>query len=396
MKITILSTYPAEPARHGGQHRIANILATLRAAGHEVSSVGILGSDNYAATSGFLPFPGYQKLRSYIDNPFLMEDFAIGKLAAGDTMTFEALARLIDKQADVLFCEQPWLFEFARKYREKSKNRKLKLFFDSQNVESDLKREIVSSYYGTAYAETCEKLILDVELAAISNADAIATVSKADAEWTKRFSRVPVAVAPNGVRSERASVSDVVAANAIARHEKYALYVASAHPPNIFGFYDQFGGGIGCFNPNHRLIVAGSAGDAISGDERFGKVAGLAKSFINAGSVSDAALRGLLQTAHCIFLPMTSGGGTNLKTAEALWSGRAVVATTHAMRGFEQYERSPGVHVARSKGEFLSTIRDCMQATRFNIDQAERNQRKSLLWDETLKPLVATLDERMN
>jgi hypothetical protein len=32
-------------------------------------------------------------------------------------------------------------------------------------------------------------------------------------------------------------------------------------------------------------------------------------------------LEGLLDGAQCIVLPLTQGGGTNLKTAEALWSG---------------------------------------------------------------------------
>ena len=36
--------------------------------------------------------------------------------------------------------------------------------------------------------------------------------------------------------------------------------------------------------------------------------------------------------AHALILPITQGGGTNLKTAEALWSGRRVVATPQAMR----------------------------------------------------------------
>ena len=172
--------------------------------------------------------------------------------------------------------------------------------------------------------------------------------------------------------------------------------MASAHPPNVFGFYDLFGSGVGCFGPDYRMVVAGAAGHSIKNDEKFVKAAGLSRCFIDAGMISESVLRGLLHAAHCIFIPMTAGGGTNLKTAEALWSGRAVVATTHAMRGFERFERSPGVHVARDRIEFLNELQACMSATRFEMDQDERNRRKPLIWEETLKPMIEALNERTN
>jgi glycosyltransferase involved in cell wall biosynthesis len=395
MKIAVLSTYPVAPARHGGQHRVANMIGALEAAGHDVQSVGVLGSDSYAATPGFLPFPGHNKLRHYIENPFLMEDWAIGRLAAGDPATFKALSQLIDKNVDAIFCEHPWLFGFALKYRQGLKGKKKPLLvYESHNVESDLKQQIIKAYYGSSYAATCQDLILQVEEEAIQHSDLISAVSQSDAEWIRKLAKVPIIVAPNGVGENRASVQDVVDANAIVGHRKFALYVASGHPPNVFGFYDLFGAGVGCIGPEDRMVVAGAAGHSIRIDEKFDRVAGLSRSFVDAGMVSDGALRGLLQAAHCIFLPMKSGGGTNLKTAEALWSGRPVIATTHAMRGFEQYCEAPGVHVAKDRADFLAGIQRAMAAERFEIDQMERLDRRSLLWDETLKPMIRALDER--
>ena len=393
MRITVLSTYPISPARHGGQHRVSNMVSALRAAGHEARSVGILGSESYPATDGFLPYPGYDALRGFIENPFLMEDFAIGMLAANDPAVSKALARLIDPDCDALFCEHPWLFAFARKYAERARKKPL-LVYESHNVESELKRQIIEGYYSPAYAQVCHDLILEVEKEAISKADMISTVSEADAEWTRQFSRVPIVVAPNGVTAARASIQDVAEANRIVGHHKFALYVASGHPPNVFGFFDTFKSGVGCIGPDCRLVVAGAAGNAIQTDPRFANVAGLGRCFVDAGMVSDSALRGLLQTAHCIFIPMTAGGGTNLKTAEALWTGRAVVATSHAMRGFEAFEGAPGVHVAHNRVEFLRALQLCMCERRFEIEQQERNRRKSLLWDETLRPMIDALNER--
>ena len=394
MHITVLSTYPTAIPRHGGQHRVANMIDALQTAGHEVRSVGVLGSDSYPASSNFLPFPGYDVLRRYIENPFLMEDWAIGQWAVNDAAAYRSLSRLIDKKTDAIFCEHPWLFEFARKFRADAKRSKIILVYESHNVESELKRQIIEAYYSTSYAAECEALVLEAEKGAISFADLISTVSEADALWTKPQTSAPIVVAPNGVAPNRASIRDVVEANPIVGHRKFALYVASGHPPNVFGFYDIFGGGVGCIPPDDRLVVAGAAGQSIRNDERFASVAGLAKCFVDAGMVSDAQLRGLLQSAHCIFLPMTSGGGTNLKTAEALWSGRPVITTALAMRGFEAYEQAPGVHVCREHGDFLAALRNCMEAPRFEIDKEERESRRPLLWSETLKPMVDAVHER--
>ena len=394
MHITLLSTYPAVIPRHGGQHRVANMINALKAAGHQVDSVGVLGSDSYEACDGFLPFPGYDVLRRYIENPFLMEDWAIGQWAASDAAAYRSLSQFIDKRTDALFCEHPWLFPFARKFRPGGKKSTIKLVYESHNIESELKRQIIDAYYGPSYAAECAERILAAELEAISMADLISAVSESDAEWMRPHTEVSIVVAPNGVSPYRASILDVMAANPIAGHRKFALYVASGHPPNVFGFYDIFGAGVGSFGPDDRLVVAGAAGQSIRKDDRFSSVAGLSRCFVDAGMIPELQLRGLLQTAHCIVLPMTSGGGTNLKTAEALWSGRPVIATEIAMRGFEKYRSASGVYVCNEKSGFLAALQKCMSAPRSEIDKAERESRRPLLWSETLKPMVHALDER--
>lgn len=395
MRITMLSTYPTIEPLHGGQHRVANIISALSASGHQVSSVGVLGSDHYPATPGFLPFPGYKVLSRYVDNPFLMEDWAIGQLALQDPAVFAALGRMVGS-TDVIFCEQPWLFGFAQRFKDLSKKFKPRLVYSSHNIESRLKREIVERHFDASQSSKLESMVLDVEQYAIANADLIFTVSQSDAEWTRMKAVVPIIVAPNGVNENRTSVQDVVAADALTGHRKFALYVASAHPPNVTGFFDIFGAGIGCFSPEERLIVAGSAGQGIRGDPKFSKTAGLERCFVDAGTVSDSQLRGLLHNAHCIILPMMSGGGTNLKTAEALWSGRPVIATEIAMRGFERFSESDGVRVCSTRTQFLRELQQCMSRSRTECNSTELIERKSLLWSETLKPIVDEFREVAN
>jgi hypothetical protein len=53
--------------------------------------------------------------------------------------------------------------------------------------------------------------------------------------------------------------------------------------------------------------------------------------------VSEKTLSALIEEASCVLLPMTSGGGSNLKTAEAMLAGKRVVATPIALRGFDEF-----------------------------------------------------------
>jgi hypothetical protein len=186
----------------------------------------------------------------------------------------------------------------------------------------------------------------------------------------------------------------IAEANRITGHKKFVLYSASAHPPNITGFFDIFAGGVGCIAPNELIVVAGSAGPNIKSDPRFERTAGLSKVFVAPGTVSEECLQGLLEIAHTIGLPITHGGGTNLKTAEALWAGKHIVATTTALRGFESFRASQGVLVADEPSKFLASIRTTMAHAPNNLSIAERGKRTSVLWAETLKPLIALISVR--
>jgi glycosyltransferase involved in cell wall biosynthesis len=389
MRILILSTYSAANPLHGGQHRLNNVRLALESAGHEVYLRGVLGSETYDLQAGYLRFPGYKKLESYLASPFLLEDWAIGKFAVDDAGGYPALARLCSENYDLVFCEQPWLFEFAFKKFARSRVRPL-LVYGSQNVEFKLKLEILREYV-PRIAEEGAALVQKVELFAAKNADLLVAVSQHDGDWLKSQTGSPVVVAANGVSNRRGSIEDVRASNKITENRKFALYCASAHPPNIRGFYDIFGAGLGCLSPDERLVIGGGAGPSISSDRRYVSSSGLREKLVTPGTISESHLRGLLATARVIILPITKGGGTNLKTAEALWSGRHVVATSTAMRGFEMFTGERGVRVADNAAAFQAAVCEFMKQPPLQLSAQERHARSIVLWDETLRPLIEAI-----
>lgn len=391
MNILVLCTYPINRPTHGGQLRVRNIVDTYRSAGHDVEVVGVLGSEHYESEVGFRPYPGAGELSSVIANPFLMEDYAIGRLFATDARFYEQLASSICAKPDVIHVEQPWLLAFALRYIA-TQGGKIRLVYGSQNIEWRLKQEILSSYFDMDTAIEYAKFVRDVELEAVAASDAIVCVSESDANWLATQTNKSVVLAPNGVKAWQTTEHGNIEAMRVTQGYRYALYCASAHPPNMTGFFNIFGGGFGSLRPDEKLLIVGGAGWAITGDPRVRKSPKLEEKIIIAGIVSQPCLEGLLDGASCIVLPLTQGGGTNLKTAEALWAGKHVVATTVAMRGFERFIGSSGVHVEDEPGAFKRALRKAMCAKPINLTREEREERRSVLWEHTLNPLLGLMD----
>ena len=386
MNILVLCTYPVNNPKHGGQLRVNNIANTYRAAGHTVQVAGVLGSAHYECEEGFVKYPNFSQLTLVISNPLLMEDYCIGLLFSKNDHLHESLSRSIRMVPDIVHIEQPWLFEFAKKCY--SRNSLIpKFIYGSQNIEWKLKQEIIASYFDPCTALKSSQLIKEVEFNAISNADAVVCVSENDAKWLRAHTSKPVVLAPNGVKAWQATQAGKIEALKITDGNRFALYCASGHPPNIKGFFDMFGGGFGSLKPDEKLVVAGGAGLAIASDARVHQSAKLAEKVVLAGIVTQPCLEGLLDAAHCIVLPLTQGGGTNLKTAEALWSGQHIIASTVAMRGFERFMCSNGVHIANDSKEFKRSLRKVMSSPPLTLTQDEINARRSVLWENCLVPL---------
>lgn len=396
MNVLLLSIYPFDAPLHGGQIRAHHIVKTFRAVGIQVGMTGVLGSEAYPRSDGYEPFPGEAALKTVIDIPTLLEDWAVGHLYGTNDKYFKSLAARVKVEPDLIYVEQPWLWRFAQRLAGAMKI-KPKLVYGSQNVEHRLKESILQWWAKAAApspitsVEIAHKLdlVLECELTAIRQADGVVCVSEGDRDWVLAQRDVPTIVASNGVAAWDRPTADVQAAQKISGDRPYALYCASGHPPNIAGFFEMFGGGFGSLSPDQRLIVAGGAGEIILRSEQLLQSAKLADRYVSAGIVSNNVLGGLLEQAHCMVLPLTEGGGTNLKTAEALWSGHHIVATSKAMRGFERFIDSSGVMVADTPALFKQALRRAMQSPPLKLSVDERQDRTTLLWDECLKDLPA-------
>lgn len=396
MKLLLMCTYPYRDGRHGGQIRVANLVECYRSAGFFVEVVGVLGSANYPKSEGFAAYPGIQALSAVLENPFLMEDAALAQLFLEDESYYRQLAVEIQSEPDVIHVEQPWLFGFAQRLVVGKGWNKTRILYGSQNIEYQLKAKILAPHLSSAMVEKHVDIVKQLELEATLQADAVVCVSEHDLQWTQQRIQAPSILAANGVKPWSVTSKGIDAANKISKCRKFALFCASAHPPNMEGFFQLLSHGFGSLSQDQCLVIAGSAGPAIACDTRLAASAQLAERVVSAGIVESSCLGGLLETAHCIVLPVTQGGGTNLKTAEALWAGRYIVSTTTAMRGFEQFIGSPGVLVSDQPAEFKQNLRLAMDAPPLRLSCEDRKKRSVVLWSHTLQALPQFITDKLN
>lgn len=389
-RILVLGSYPAVHPRHGGQIRLASIVQAYRGRGFDVRQASFFPAQPFYTDHPLgpadvpLPLAPLQSWRGHAAP--LVEDLASGDVVASDEARLAALERFAGP-ADWVHLEQPWLLPVVQRLRERGALGPFRLIYGSQNVEMLLKQAIFDQYKVRGGQPLLDG-IHALERQSAAQADLVATVTAEDQAETRGWTQAPVLLAPNGVTPWRGAEPALARWRDRLGPEPFALYVASAHPPNVSGFCDSFGECLAALSPVQKVVLAGSVTEHIMKSAWFEHWGPLnARRVHAAGVLSDEDLSALRDLAHTFVLPMTSGGGSNLKTAEALYSGRHVVATPLALRGFEALADLPGVVVAAPGVPFAQAVSRSLLQPQPADDAAARARRDALTWSHTLAAL---------
>jgi len=89
-----------------------------------------------------------------------------------------------------------------------------------------------------------------------------------------------------------------------------------------------------------------------------------------------------------MLLPITEGGGSNLKTAEAILANKKVVTTSHALRSFEWFKDFPNVWVADTKQKFQDSITKAIKTPFVERTAAQKKQTQKVKWESCLADLI--------
>jgi len=349
---------PDEP-RSGGELRVTALADGLRGAGVEVARAAVVmrPRDRRGPLDLSLPWTARVAVR-WLRSPPGLGDLRRAWWCAGATAPVRRLAALGPPRVDLLLAEHPWVYPLARRLRDEGPWRAARLVYSSHNVEWAL-REQVWRLGGTpaAVAARGVEAIRALEAEAARGADLCLAVSEEDAAALRGLGARRVAVVPN-------AVDPVVAAPLAPPYDRLGPYVvlaASAHLPNLHGFTAFLGEALDWVPEGARVVVVGSAGPALRRrpalERRHGGPDEPGGRWWATGPVPRPALHALLANARAVLLPIGEGGGTNLKTAEALLSGRPVVATPLSLRGFAPFADAPGLAVAADPAAFQAEAR---------------------------------------
>ena len=389
--ILLLSTYPIKYPQHGGQIRLAQIATAYREAGWQVEHIAIYSPEGYkkeVVGQKDIPFPTDPPWRYFNGRtvPFI-DDLLIGIYAISDEGGFPQVLKRLPKNIDAIHVEQPWLWPLAKRIKSSSSIKDIILIYGSQNIEAPLKKEILISFNINKIGDVLVA-IESLEKQAARESDLCFAVTETDRITLLKYGANRVFLAPNGIKPWYARQDDLEEWRKRLPTVPWILYVASAHPPNFTSFVEVIGDSLGVIPPNSRFVVAGTVSEHIFRIVSETKWSVLNKSRLQLlFALPDNDLAAVKDLAHAFVIPILHGGGSNLKTAEAIYSGAYVIGTTSAFRGYEKYIDLPEVIIADTPYQFRSAVRDVLQRPPRPKGEQKDELRQTLLWERCLAPM---------
>ena len=388
-RMLVLSTYPFQRPRHGGQLRLANIVQAYQENGWYVQTIAIYDSAQPADVGSCdILFPQDSPFRlNEGDNIPFIADLQAGFYATGDAALYDKILSFLPEKLDAIHVEQPWLWPLAVKLKALPVFKSLVLINGTQNVEWMLKKSIFATY--GIVNDRIIATIKELELRACGEADITLAVTQQDLNYFSPYIQKESLLAPNGVTPWKASQAKLNEWRDKLPKGPWLLYIASAHPPNFTGFLDCIGDSLAAIPPDGKLVVAGSVCEHI-----YRVMAATRWHSLNLSrlqllfELEPEDINAVRSLAWAYLLPISDGGGSNLKTAEALAAGTSVIGSRQAYRGFEDYADAEGVHICNTPTEFQKAIREVCSASKpYRITPDEKNKRSQLYWDQCLKAL---------
>jgi len=396
VRILQLATYPIKEPLHGGQIRVAEIKRVLEQAGHEVINIAI-SEETHSQYSDTDLLVSSEVLGQFVELPFC-GDLATSNYSTSDTVISHITQVVGADSVGVVFIEQPWLWPSVKYLCDHNPAFSgCKFVYSSQNIEYKSKELLLENR--KLSRNSVQKVVDEIENLEIElcrSADLVVACTDIDALEFESMGASNVVVCPNGVRAMNPATDTVrMIQEVIGGEARYALFVGSAYPPNADGFWSMLGDSLAWMKPNEHIICVGGVSDILAD---FAPAAAEKNEYINfdrikrLGFISTGVLDALLDQASVIICPITYGGGSNLKTAEAISSCRPVVATEAACRGFDFVGDLSDFDVCSAESEFRESMKKFLRGRQDygsvpKYGLTESSLRTKVQWSYTLAQL---------
>lgn len=389
--LLVLSTYPIQKPRHGGQLRSAALMVEYNKVFSKVVRTAVFNSSVYTKKEcGKNDIPSPSELTSLIVETPELEAWHLGESPVNSPEVKARLTSLLEElKPDAIVFEQAYMYLGMQKLL-RDLGLKTPLIYSSHNVEADMMNEIFTTLNKQLQFSAQLEQLETAEKNLAQSAVGTIAVSDNDAQKFQTWGAENLLVQGNGTSLQTHSLLKQLRVRRIMKKlniTSYALLVASSHRPNVDGFIDMLGTRLGYIPENSMIFIAGDLGRALhpavaADDPQWNHL--FWNRVFNWDRVSPATLSALISESTCIILPITSGGGSNLKTAEAINSGKPVIATTTAMRGFEVFGSLEKIAVVENRSTFRSELSQLLS----NKAKYEKSPESDhLLWSNQLREL---------
>ncbi|MBN9552624.1 MAG: hypothetical protein J0H31_28165 [Alphaproteobacteria bacterium] len=388
MRYVSLGTFPIWQPVHGGQLRANAVHRVLRDCGWETRHIVVTpnGGAKREMEPGDLFIEMPRRFRKRMARRGWRSDVATAEFITASRSHRREIARFLDGfRPDVIALEQCWLWPAVREYMETcAPEARFSIVYCSQNVEQELLAR--AKMPGSEVDHWSVQRAADIESDLATKAGLVVAVSEQDAAYFRKLNP-NVVVAANGIWPRAIPVGLEHWASRFGGL-RTALFVASGHPPNANGFLELTAPDLGFLSPAERIVVVGGVAGQIEHDQRFLRGGDVNNARIELLGVRDAGtLSALIELADVVILPILEGGGTNIKTAEALYNRKSIVATPFAFRGFEQFKHSRNVRLADNPMDFQDLLVQALRSERYDPGPTDVAQLDRLLWTATLQDL---------
>jgi hypothetical protein len=383
VKILQLTTYSLRSLDHGGKLRSYHIREALRRK-HTVETLSIQwGShDSINDFEVSLWSQGWDQFE--LSN--LFKDWGINLYLNSNDQLFHAIAqRISEYQPDILWLEQPYLWPLIERLFDKADiSRKIPIVYSSQNIEFEMKADIYSKYLPETIATKAANIVANIERKCILNSQFALAVCLRDAEFVQKINaNIEVQVRKNG-HEIPGELSNPIWERTVNESDFNWVYIGSAHPPNVEGLI-EFISKINVLGkrPDLKFWIIGSVGETQAIQNSVAN--GPSGVFHILGRLDQQDIDAIIRKSCGIFLPVYAGGGSNLKTAQALLSNKYIAASNFAFRGFEEYINEKGVHLSGTAFELANHI--------MSFRGAKKYVRSDAVYELTWEKIMSRLEE---
>lgn len=375
-----LSYYPALEVITGGERRIEAMRSLIKKMGCKLLTYGV-----YRAYQNGPLGNSYIQL-SRTESDWCFKNMAEWELRMTDVVLGNRRYKkklesfLFSNKPDVVWFEHPYQWLLLREY---ILNTNTPVVYDCHNIEWKLKESSFSKK--SISVEKALNRLFDIETELITSADFTLCCTDSDAKWCQKIGGRGLLM-PNGnsYPLKQGTSHNWPKLKSLATDKIVISYISAAHEPNWIGIKDLV------LPILKKLESKKSIQFILMGDiEHFftewEKANGKLNNVTCLGRISEMTKSDVYKLSDMIVLPITEGGGSNLKTAEALLTSKFVLATDMAFRGFEEYVQEAGVSVV-NKGDFSKVFEEIILGGTIKKTYPERLQKvNACLWDSIIE-----------